>query len=304
MMRRRPDDRDTATQEVASSIGTPAPKPASIGTGQLGLGTILVLGLIGWAGGIDPRSLISRSPLAESAGNGFGYDATPMLHENLARQSEPASERIHLLAASVLAETSEVWTDILPKQKGINYVPPQLVLYDGAKRSACGPTFTAIGPFYCPLDQKIYLDTSFFSSVKAQLGNNGDLAYTFLLAHEVGHHVQNELGVLRKAQAVMRSAFGTRGNPISIRIELMADCYAGVWAARAENKYHLIGAADVAKLDATAQAIGDDRLEQAAQGIVVAATFTHGTSAQRAYWFERGLKSGKVDACNTFGHLD
>jgi hypothetical protein len=288
MMRSRPNDHDAPFKDVDGVIGAPARKFRLIGPGQYGLGIVAILGLVGSAFGIDPRALIGGRAFLQSAH--AGYSIGPL----------PPNERIRQLATSVLAETSEVWADVLPKQKAIPYTPPQLMLYDGATRSACGLTFTAIGPFYCPLDQKIYLDASFFATMKARLGSGGDFAYTYLLAHEVGHHVQNELGILRKAQAVRRSAFGSKGNPISIRVELMADCYAGIWAGHALAKYHLIKPSDVEKLSATAWAIGDDRLQRAAQGLVVATTFTHGTSAQRVYWFDVGRKSGKLDACNTF----
>lgn len=299
MKRCVPDDCDAPKTGFDRSTNTPAQKRSLIGSGHLALRAIAVLGLIGWGLGVG-SSAIGAEVFADGVDVTAGNSSALALQRISGLKTEATDDRIGTFVAHVLAETTEVWADVLPQQKGIAYTPPELVLYDRATRSACGPTFTAVGPFYCPLDRKIYLDTSFFSMVKAQLGSEGDLAYTFFLAHEVGHHVQNELGILNKVQEARRSAFGMRDNPISIRIELMADCYAGVWASRAENKYHLIAASDVAKLDATAQAIGDDRLEQAAQGIVVAATFTHGTSAQRGYWFELGAKSGQVDACNTF----
>jgi predicted metalloprotease len=300
MMRGVPDDCDGPETGFDRSTNTPAQKRSLIGSGRVALRAIAALGLIGCGFGAGPSTATGAEAFAQGIGAATGDSSTPTVQRTSGLKTEAANDRIGQFVTKVLGETSEVWADVLPQQKGISYAPPQLVLYDRATRSACGPTFTAIGPFYCPLDRKIYLDTSFFSSVRAALGSEGDLAYTFFLAHEVGHHVQNELGILDKVQAVRRSAFGMRDHPISIRVELMADCYAGVWAASAENKFHLISSRDVAKLDATAQAIGDDRLEQAAQGIVLATTFTHGTSAQRSYWFELGVKSGRIDACNTF----
>lgn len=299
MTRGRSDDCDTPDAGVHKSTRPPARKRSLVASAL-------------WARPVTASSLIGAALSVAIGGQAFaqslhpviGYHGVPVLQRVSGLKTQATNDRVSQLVTHILAETSLIWTDVLPQQKGITYIPPELVLYDRATRSACGPTFTAIGPFYCPLDRKIYLDTSFFSGAKAQLGSAGDLAYTFLLAHEVGHHVQNELGILNKAQEVRRSAFGTPGNPISIRVELMADCYAGVWAGSAESKYHLIAPKDVARLDATAQAIGDDRLEQAAQGIVVATTFTHGTSAQRSYWFELGVQSGRVDACNTFAPQD
>lgn len=298
MMRGRPDDCDAPTG-ADRSTKMPTQKRSLIGRSRVAR-AILAVGLL--SGLIGGLGVAPSARGGEAFEDGIGALPAAPPPQPFSAPKPDARERIAQLVTRVIAETSEVWTDVLPQQKGTYYAPPQLVLYDGATHSACGPTFTAIGPFYCPLDQKIYLDPSFFSGVKAQLGGAGDLAYTFLLAHEVGHHVQNELGILHQVQTIRRSAFGTRDNPMSIRIELMADCFAGVWAANAEAQHHLLAASDVAQLDATAQAIGDDRLEQAAQGIVVAATFTHGTSEQRAYWFERGVKSGSVDSCNTFAH--
>lgn len=298
MRRGRPADGDAPPAALGAAPGRAAPHIRRIAR-------LAVPGLFALIALLAPLSA-SRSlhPRSFERHSGISQSVFQDVFQDLPNSGNTASKaHIGALATRVLQATNEVWAALLPQQKRLTYTPPQLVLYDDATRSACGPTFTAIGPFYCPLDRKIYLDASFFKNVGSRLGGNGelgDLAYTFLLAHEVGHHVQNELGILRQAQAVRRSAFGLAGNPILIRIELMADCYAGVWAAAAEATYHLIGRSDIAKLRATAQAIGDDRLEQAAQGMIVAATFTHGTSAQRAHWFDIGLKSGKLDSCNTF----
>ncbi|MHB8886085.1 MAG: KPN_02809 family neutral zinc metallopeptidase [Methylovirgula sp.] len=298
MMRRRSDDIDIPCQEGVDSTDAPTRTAGFIGTGQLGLAAIIVLGLIGWAFGIDPRALSGGTRFVESARHGLQYSGWLVPQHLPERHAATPTAQIRHLVTAVLAETQEVWSDVLPEQKDIPYTPPHLVLYEGTTTSACGPTFTAIGPFYCPLDKKIYLDTSFFMSMKMTFGDRSDFAYTYLLAHEVGHHVQDELGILSKAQ---RSAFSISRNAVSMRIELMADCFAGVWAAKAQSKkYHLIGPSDVEGLIGTANAIGDDRLELAAQGRIVPATFTHGTSAQRVYWFKTGLKSGQVDACDTF----
>ncbi|MGB6655997.1 MAG: neutral zinc metallopeptidase, partial [Methylovirgula sp.] len=174
-------------------------------------------------------------------------------------------------------------------------------LYSGQTYSGCGGAQAAMGPFYCPLDQKIYLDTSFFEDMKNHYGGGGDFADAYVIAHEVGHHIQDQLGILGKVEAAeQRAATSAERNALSVRIELMADCLAGVWAANAQSKYHNFDQADVEKAVATAQAIGDDRLEQAAQGYVVPDSFTHGTAAQRVQWLNTGLRSGRIDSCNTF----
>ncbi len=285
---------------MTDPIGAPTRKPGFIGTGQLALATIIVLGFVGWGLGVDPRALSGGTQFVESARHGLQYSGWLVPQRPSEPRTGTPTEQIRQLVTTVLAETQEVWSDVLPKQKGVPYSPPHLVFYEGTTTSACGQTFTAIGPFYCPLDQKIYLDTSFFMTMKMSFGRRSDFAYTYLLAHEVGHHVQDELGILSKARAAQRSAFSVDRNAVSIRIELMADCLAGVWAANAQSKYHLLGQSEVERLIDTANAIGDDRLQKAAQGRIAAATFTHGTSAQRVYWFKAGLKSGQVDACDTF----
>jgi predicted metalloprotease len=203
--------------------------------------------------------------------------------------------------AAVLAETEDVWSDVLPAQKGVAYVKPKLVLYSGSTRSGCGGATASMGPFYCPNDQKVYLDTSFFNDMKRRLGGGGDFAYAYVISHEIGHHIQNLLGILPRVQAAQaRADSAAQANAISVRVELMADCLAGVWAANAQRKYQILQPGDVDKAIATAQAIGDDRLQQESRGYVVPDSFTHGSAAQRVQWLNAGLHSGQVDACNTF----
>jgi uncharacterized protein len=298
---RRGDD-DSGDTQTGISI------PSLGGTGHLGLGAIIVLGLIGWAFGIDPRVLIGGAEMVENARHGGDYsqtsDTTSPTQQVQAQgqgQTGTPSDQMGQFVAAVLAETEDVWSSILPAQKGVNYVPPHLVLYSGSTHSGCGGAQSAMGPFYCPLDQKIYLDLSFFHDMQTQYGGGGDFAYAYVIAHEVGHHVQDQLGILTKVQAAEQSAATTaEANALSVRIELMADCLAGVWAANAQTKYHIIDPGDVQKAVNTAQAIGDDRLEQASQGYIVPDSFTHGTAAQRVQWLNTGMKSGLVDSCNTF----
>ncbi|MGO9132550.1 MAG: neutral zinc metallopeptidase [Methylovirgula sp.] len=297
------EDRRDEDDSVAQTGGT----RSFGGAGQLGLGTIVVLGLIGWALGIDPRVLIGGAEMVQNARHGSSYSTqysdnqTTIPRGQVSGQTGTPSDQIGQFVAAVLAETEDVWSQVLPAQKGIQYVPPHLVLYKGSTHSGCGGASSAMGPFYCPNDQKVYLDTSFFADMKKRYGGGGDFAYAYVIAHEIGHHVQDQLGILRKVQAAQQSAFGTaKANSLSVRIELMADCFAGVWAANAQAKYQVIQQGDVEKAIATAQAIGDDRLQQASRGYVVPDSFTHGSSAQRVKWFNAGLNSGKIDACNTF----
>ena len=206
--------------------------------------------------------------------------------------------------AAILAANETVWSEVLPDQKGIAYDKPKLVLYSGRTASACGGAQAAMGPFYCPRDQKVYLDTAFFQDMKRRLGGGGDFAYAYVIAHEIGHHVQNLLGILPKVQAAQQRAASmgneSTANQLSVRVELMADCLAGVWAANTEKKYQFLQPGDLEQAVTTAQAIGDDRLQRASQGVAVPDSFTHGSSAQRVQWLTTGLKSGEVDTCNTF----
>jgi uncharacterized protein len=274
-----------------------------IGTGHLGLGAIVVLGLIGWALGIDPRLLIGGAEMLNNARQGSVQQSQiqPGQSTRPSRTTGTPTDQIGQFVAAILAQTEDVWSDVLPAQKGIKYVPPKLVLFNGATDSACGGARAAMGPFYCPKDQKVYLDTSFFRDMKTKYGGGGDFAYAYVIAHEIGHHIQDQLGILSKVQAAeARSGSKTQANALSVRTELMADCLAGVWANNANAKYHVLQAGDVEKAIATAQAIGDDRLEKASQGYAVPDSFTHGSAAQRQQWLETGLKSGQIDSCNTF----
>jgi len=290
---RRSDNVEDRRGEASDGGG-----PSFGGGGGLGIGAIIVLGLIGWALGIDPRLLIGGAELLNGARNSAQV-ARPAPQQQ--RQAGTPSDQMGQFVAAVLAENEDVWSDILPAQKGIQYVKPRLVLYSGATSSSCGGARAAMGPFYCPNDQKVYLDTSFFQDMKKRLGGGGDFAYAYVISHEIGHHVQNLLGILPKVQAAQaRASSKGQANALSVRVELMADCLAGVWAANANRKYQILEPGDVEKAVATAQAIGDDRLQKAAQGYVVPDSFTHGSSAQRQQWLNAGLKSGEVDSCNTF----
>ena len=271
------------------------------GGGGLGIGAVIVLGIIGYMLGIDPRILIGG---AEMAGVGRSQPQYEQRQQAQPRQpSTPPTDQTGRFVSAVLAQNEDVWSEILPAQKQIRFKAAPLVLFSGATRSGCGAAQSAMGPFYCPTDGKIYLDTSFFNDMKAKLGGGGDFAYAYVIAHEMGHHIENLLGVLPRVQRAQQQASSqAQANNLSVRVELMADCLAGVWAANADKKWQILEQGDIEKAIATASAIGDDRLQKASRGYAVPDSFTHGSSAQRVAWFQKGLKTGQVDACNTFAN--
>ena len=268
-----------------------------IGGGGLGIGAIVVLGLVGWALGIDPRLLIGGAEMVShhtahhSPYGGPGRTGTP-------------SDRTGQFVAAVLGSTEAQWRDIFARE-GLTYRPPKLVLFSGATRSACGFAQAAMGPFYCPNDQKVYLDTSFFRDLERRFhgcDNNKACEFSdaYVIAHEVGHHVQNLLGILPKVQRIQHSVGGAESNRLQVRVELQADCLAGVWANHAQERTKMLEPGDVEEALKTASAIGDDRLQMRAKGYVVPDAFTHGSSQQRMHWFNAGLKGGRVESCDTF----
>jgi uncharacterized protein len=264
--------------------------------GGLSVGTLVVLGLIGWALGIDPRVLIGGG---EVTGGGSYQEPYPQKSE-----SGTPNDRTGQFVARVLGSTEVQWKEIFA-QSGRQYQPPTLVMFSGATRSGCGFAQSATGPFYCPEDEKVYLDTSFFQELERRFHACNVTACQFsqayVIAHEIGHHVQNQLGVLSKAKQLQASLDKTQGNRIQVRIELQADCLAGIWAHHAEEKWRILEPGDVESALQTASAIGDDRLQRQATGRVVPDAFTHGSSEQRTRWFTNGLKSGSVASCDTFG---
>jgi hypothetical protein len=269
----------------------------AVGGGGLGLGAVLIIGLISYFTGINPSILLGGAEIvAGNRGGGYSAPAPASASASLS----PANDPMRNLVAHVLGETEAVWTEILPAQKGVQYTKPKLVLYSGSTSSGCGQAQAAMGPFYCPTDKKVYLDMSFFDDMRTRYGGGGDFAYAYVIAHEIGHHVQDLLGILDKVDEARQNLNRTQANALSVRIELMADCLAGVWAYNANAKWRVLDPGDIEKALATAQAIGDDRLETAARGYAVPDSFTHGSSAMRQQWLTTGLKSGQVDSCNTF----
>jgi uncharacterized protein len=267
------------------------------GGGGLGIGTIVVLGIIGYALGIDPSVLIGGAEMMNRGGYQQSYQQTTH------RTGTPTDKTGDFVAA-MLGNTEDVWTAVF-KDSGQTYRAPRLRLYTGGEPGGCGMAQAAMGPFYCPNDRRIYLDTSFFRDMQVRYhgcsGKACEFAEGYVIAHEVGHHVQNLLGILPKAEGAQRAA-GSKAaaNRIQVRIELQADCFAGVWANRSNARWKSLDPGDVEAALQTASAIGDDRLQKQARGYVVPDSFTHGTSAQRQRWFTTGFKEGKVSACNTF----
>ena len=264
---------------------------SGVGAGGLGIGAVIVLTLIGWATGINPALLIGGAEQVQQ-------HVAPQTAQQ-GTQGVPSDE-IGRFVSRILGETEDVWSKELPAQANVPYQKPILVLFSGATNSGCGTAQSAMGPFYCPVDRKLYLDTSFFQDMRSKLGGGGDFAYAYVIAHEVGHHVQNLMGILPKAQAAQRQADRATANTISVRIELMADCLAGAWADHMNERHNNLTQADLEQAVRTATAIGDDRLQQASGRAVVPDSFTHGSAQQRVQWLTTGFKSGTIASCNTF----
>jgi uncharacterized protein len=268
-----------------------------VGSGGMGIGTLVVLGLVGWALGIDPRLLIGG---AEIVGGDHSYHAPYRAPPH----AGAPSDRTGQFVAAVLGSTEVVWRDVFA-QEGGRYRPPTLVMFSGATRSACGAARAAMGPFYCPNDQRVYLDTSFFRDLQRRFrgcdSNKAcEFSQAYVIAHEVGHHVQNLRGILPSVQQRQRALGKVEANRLQVRVELQADCLAGVWANRSQQRWKFVEPGDVEAALKTAAAIGDDRLQRQAQGYVVPDAFTHGSSEQRTRWFNTGLKGGTVAGCDTF----
>jgi len=257
--------------------------------GGLGVGTI-VIALVAYFLGVDPRTEID---VAQQVGTpGAGQDNT-----REAAKGAPADE-MGMFVSKVLGSTEDVWGRIF-QQSGSQYRPPTLVLYDGQVRSACGMGQSAMGPFYCPGDEKLYVDLAFYRDLQTRFGAPGDFAQAYVIAHEVGHHVQKLAGNLRELEAARGRVPQAELNRLSVRMELQADCYAGVWGHHA-GAMNQLDPGDLAEALAAATAIGDDRLQKQTQGRVVPESFTHGSSEQRVRWFRRGIESGRPNDCDTF----
>jgi predicted metalloprotease len=282
---------DNVVDRRGSSVGV-------VGLGGIGLGTIaLVLG-ISYFTGINPLTLIG------------GYEAIERGRGSTSSQtstSDPQAQASEKFVRQILGSTEDTWSAYFAAAGDPPYRAPKLVLFSGATTSGCGMAQTAMGPFYCPVDQTVYLDTQFFDQMRTQFNacpagpkSACDFAFAYVIAHEIGHHVQNLLGILPKVEEAKQEGDQVQANAISVKTELQADCLAGVWANRTQQKFDFIQPVDVKAALQTAHAIGDDMLQRQSQGYVVPDSFTHGTSEQRETWFMTGLKNGTVEACDTF----
>ena len=300
---RRSDNVEDRTGNMPEGGGGGVP----FGGMRIGGGALVILVIVGMLFGINPFEMLgmlggdggniqappSQSPPSQSAPPGYGPQT------NIAPGS-PQGSKADVnkdFSRAILGDTEDVWGAIF-KQMGSRYDPPKLVLYRGVTRSACGRANAAVGPFYCPADRDLYLDTSFFTELRTRFGAPGDFAQAYVIAHEVGHHVQNLLGTMDKVQAQMQRD-ERNANALSVRLELQADCYAGVWGFYSQKR-NIIDASDIDAGLRAAAAVGDDQIQKRTQGYVAPESFTHGSAEQRARWFRTGLQSGDPRDCNTF----
>ncbi|MEM6350674.1 MAG: neutral zinc metallopeptidase [Cyanobacteria bacterium P01_D01_bin.14] len=258
---------------------------SSIAVGSGGLGVLLIAALVFLLGG-DPTVVLDQvvtGPVIQAPAPGAS-----------AEEDELAD-----FVSVVLADTEDTWNGIF-QELGGDYPEPTLVLFSGVVQSACGRAQAAVGPFYCPADQQVYIDLSFYDDLRRRHGAPGDFAQAYVIAHEVGHHVQHVLGISDQVRQLQSRASQTQANQLSVRLELQADCFAGIWANRADEARNILERGDIEEALNAASAIGDDRLQKQSRGYVTPDSFTHGSSAQRMRWFQRGLQSGDLDQCNPF----
>jgi len=256
----------------------------------IGIGTIVIAVLASWIFGINPMTVLSVL-------GGGGPAVAPQSQGPAARP--PANDEMAAFVSTVLADTEDVWGKVM-QASGTRYSAPKLVLFRGAVGTACGTGQSAMGPFYCPGDQKVYLDMQFFETLRARMGAPGDFAQAYVIAHEVGHHIQNQLGITGKVDGMRGRVSEQQMNALSVRVELQADCFAGVWANHSQKSKGWLERGDLEEAMNAAAQIGDDNLQRKSQGTIVPESFTHGSSQQRMTWFRRGLESGSTQQCNTF----
>lgn len=261
-----------------------------IGGRSIGIGTIAVALIGGWVLGINPLTMLSMLS---------GGSPAPQAQHQGPAHAPPANDQQAAFVSTVLRNTEEVWGQIFREQGG-TYQPARLVLFRGATPTACGTGQSAMGPFYCPGDKKVYIDLGFYDTLKNQLGAPGEFAQAYVIAHEIGHHVQDELGITAKVDALRGRQSQSQNNATSVRVELQADCFAGVWAQRSQQSKQWLDPSDIAAAMNAAEKIGDDTLQRSAGRAVVPDSFTHGSSAQRQRWFNTGYQSGDIKTCDTF----
>jgi uncharacterized protein len=261
-----------------------------IGGGGLGIGAIVIALVGGAIFGINPLTILSML-------SGGGGPAP--VQQQAPAHAPPADDKSAKFVSIVLADTEDVWGQIF-QQNGATYHRPKLVLFRGAIGTGCGTGQSAMGPFYCPADQKVYIDLGFYDTLRNRLGAPGEFAQAYVIAHEVGHHVQDELGITRKVDGMRSRISQTQANALSVRVELQADCFAGVWAQHSQQSKHWLDPGDIESAMNAAAKIGDDTLQRSAGRAVVPDSFTHGSSAQRQKWFNAGYTGGAVKSCDTF----
>ena len=276
---------DNVEDRRGSGGGFPIP-----GGRGIGIGTIVIALLGGWLLGVNPLTLLGLLS---------GGGVPPAQVQQAPAQRPPADDTLARFVSTVLADTEDVWHGVF-RQAGGSYQEPRLVLFRGATPTACGTGQAAMGPFYCPADQKVYIDLGFYETLQSRLGAPGDFAQAYVIAHEVGHHVQNLLGISAKVDQMRGRVSQAEYNRLSVRLELQADCFAGVWAHHAQNARQILEQGDVEEAMNAAAQIGDDALQRSSGGAVVPESFTHGTSAQRQRWFHAGMQQGSLKACDTF----
>jgi len=256
--------------------------------GHIGIGTIVMALVASYFLGVSPSTILSLL-----SGN------VSQVSQVMPARKPPADDKMAKFVAKVLAETEDTWKTIF-REAGGYYREPKLVLFTGATLTACGTGKTAQGPFYCPLDEKVYIDLAFYQDLKDRFHAPGEFAEAYVIAHEVGHHVQTLMGISKKVRAAQERSSETRANVLSVRLELQADCFAGLWAKRTDSMKHILEPGEIEQALTAASAIGDDRLQKRARGYAVPETFTHGSSKQRVWWFKRGIESGNLKQCDTF----
>jgi hypothetical protein len=265
--------------------------PGRLGAGKLGIGGIVVALLASYFLGVDPRLVMGLL-------GGLEGGAPPVAQAPAGPAPKPSDSAGRFMSV-VLADTEDTWNGLF-QSNGHDYAEPRLVLYENEWPTACGRGESAAGPFYCPADQKIYIDLSFFRALSERFNAPGDFAAAYVLAHEVGHHVQNQLGVMRKVDELRSRMTPQQANGLSVRVELQADCFAGIWAHHAQRSRKILEQGDLEEALRAAAAVGDDTLQRASRGRIVPESFTHGTAEQRARWFRLGFESGRIAACDTF----
>jgi hypothetical protein len=253
-----------------------------------GIGTLILI-VVALYFGVDPSVILQQNPLQLP---GASSQSTPV-------ESSPEENRLAEFVSVVLADTEDVWHALF-RSMGKTYVEPSLVLFSGSVESACGLASAAVGPFYCPADGKVYIDLSFYRDLQTRFGAPGDFAQAYVIAHEIGHHVQNLLGIAEKVQSLRERAGQAEANRLSVMMELQADCLSGVWAHHAQKARNILDPGDIEEALNAASSIGDDRLQRQSRGYVTPDSFTHGSSAQRVRWFKRGFETGNIGQCNTF----